>query len=362
MEFGVGDGSTYPNRFQIEQNSSTTYLHSNLYYSGGYKCYDTGRAAAGIRMTCLNGDSHITFYTYPTNNAAPSERMRVTKGGNLLIGTTDDGTNKLQVNGGAAISGDLTVTGASTNFRNAVKAIDGSGSGVDADYIDGRSSATFWGSDNDGSGSGLDADTVDGYAPSTSGTANTLVLRDASGGINASGTIRTSGEISGQTVSFGGMTGFSGYIDDTFKNGMLMGTGNRLVYSTSTGVLTNSSSDARMKRNVNTISNALNKVLSLRGVYYHWKNRESDKLGNQREMGMIAQEVEKVIPEVVGTNKTGMKSLDYPKIVAVLVEAIKELDKLRKSDNAALLRKIEKQEREIDELKSAIKAIQAKLH
>ena len=117
-----------------------------------------------------------------------------------------------------------------------------------------------------------------------------------------------------------------------------------------------------MKRNVSTIGGALDKVLSLRGVYYNWNAKEAEKLGNQREMGMIAQEVEKVIPEVVGTNGTGMKSLDYPKLVAVLVEAIKELDKQRKSDNAALLRKIEKQEREIDELKSAIKAIQAKLH
>ena len=120
-----------------------------------------------------------------------------------------------------------------------------------------------------------------------------------------------------------------------------------------------------MKRNVSTIGGALGKVLKLRGVYYNWNAKEAAKLGNQREMGMIAQEVENVIPEVVGTNETGMKSLDYPKLVAVLVEAVKELNakiQRRTSDNAALLRKIEKQEREIDELKSAIKAIQAKLH
>jgi len=69
-------------------------------------------------------------------------------GSNVLIGTTtDDGTNKLQVNGGAKIAGtiestgaatvggDLTVTGASTNFRNAVKAVDGAGSGLEADTV-----------------------------------------------------------------------------------------------------------------------------------------------------------------------------------------------------------------------------------
>ena len=73
--------------------------------------------------------------------------MRLTYGGNLLLGTTtDDGTNKLQVNGGikgttltttgaATVGGDLTVTGAGTNFRNAIKAVDGAGSGLDADTV-----------------------------------------------------------------------------------------------------------------------------------------------------------------------------------------------------------------------------------
>jgi len=87
-----------------------------------------------------------------------------------------------------------------------------------------------------------------------------------------------------------------------------------------TGTIT-SNSDATLKTNVSTIENALEKALALRGVMY---NRISN--GN-REMGMIAQEVEAIIPELVVTDENGIKSLAYANTVALLVEAIKEQQK-----------------------------------
>ena len=108
--------------------------------------------------------------------------------------------------------------------------------------------------------------------------------------------------------------------------GTLAGTGNRAVYSTSTGVLTNSSSDMNLKTNVANLSgsiNALDVVSQLRGVYYNWL--DTNKLGSQREIGMIAQEVQPYLPEVIGTNSDGTLSLDYPKLTAVLIEATKQL-------------------------------------
>jgi hypothetical protein len=103
----------------------------------------------------------------------------------------------------------------------------------------------------------------------------------------------------------------------------LSGTGNRTVYSTSTGLLTNTSSDASLKENVTTLSDALSKTLALRGVSFNWVN--VDKFGAQDEIGFIAQEVQAVIPEVIGENNDGTLSLDYPKLTSLLVEAIKEL-------------------------------------
>ncbi len=79
-------------------------------------------------------------------------------------------------------------------------------------------------------------------------------------------------------------------------------------------------SDAKFKTNVTTIENALDKVLQLRGVNFNWKSTGA------KDIGLIAQEVEKVFPESVSTvNDT--KSVDYGHLVAPLIEAVKEQHK-----------------------------------
>ena len=91
------------------------------------------------------------------------------------------------------------------------------------------------------------------------------------------------------------------------------------------------SSDARFKTNISPIENPLQKVLQLRGVNFDWKTTEfpTRSFSENRSVGFIAQEVEKVLPEVVQTEKNteGYKSVQYDKVVALLVEAIKEQQK-----------------------------------
>ena len=81
-------------------------------------------------------------------------------------------------------------------------------------------------------------------------------------------------------------------------------------------------SDQRKKTNIKPITNALDKVLQLRGVTF-------DKIDDdtRRHAGIIAQEVEKVLPEVVYTDDDEMKSVAYGNLIALLIEAIKELTK-----------------------------------
>jgi hypothetical protein len=85
------------------------------------------------------------------------------------------------------------------------------------------------------------------------------------------------------------------------------------------------SSDVRLKENITTIPNALNKVESLRGVNFTWKDTE--RKGSNLRMGFIAQEVEEVIPEVVHTqdDERKTKAVEYQYITGLLVEAVKEL-------------------------------------
>ena len=90
-------------------------------------------------------------------------------------------------------------------------------------------------------------------------------------------------------------------------------------------------SDARLKDNITPIDDPLAKVISISGNTYDWNN-ESGKEG--KDVGVIAQEIEQVLPEAVTTRKNGYLAVDYDKVVPLLVEAIKELsgkvDKLEK--------------------------------
>ena len=78
------------------------------------------------------------------------------------------------------------------------------------------------------------------------------------------------------------------------------------------------SSDERLKENIQPLKNSLDKVTQLRGVSFEFKR---DK---KQQIGVIAQEVEKIIPEVVGENPDGYKGVSYGNIVGLLIEAIKE--------------------------------------
>jgi hypothetical protein len=88
--------------------------------------------------------------------------------------------------------------------------------------------------------------------------------------------------------------------------------------ATAAGEVT-ANSDERIKTNIKTIENALDKVTQLRGVEYDRTDIEA------HQIGVIAQEVEKVLPEVVHDNENGLKSVAYGNLVAVLIESIKEL-------------------------------------
>ena len=82
------------------------------------------------------------------------------------------------------------------------------------------------------------------------------------------------------------------------------------------------SSDERLKDNISAIDDPLAKVLSISGNTFDW-NEKSNKSGH--DVGLIAQEIEKVLPEAVTTRDNGYLAVDYHKVVPLLVEALKEL-------------------------------------
>ncbi len=129
------------------------------------------------------------------------------------------------------------------------------------------------------------------------------------------------------------------------------------------------SSDARFKTNIATVDNALDTILKLRGVTFEW-NREQWKERSftaGRQIGFIAQEVEKVLPELVSADVKGYKSVAYANVVPVLVEAVKaqqqQIDALKaqRDTDRSELNALEAQLKEMDTLKAQLSVLTARL-
>ena len=96
----------------------------------------------------------------------------------------------------------------------------------------------------------------------------------------------------------------------------------KLYFNPSTGTLNatifNTLSDENTKENIQTLEDAIFKVMQMRGVSFQWKDNKN------KSIGVIAQEVQKIIPEIVNTNENGTMSISYDSIIGLLIEAIKE--------------------------------------
>jgi len=93
------------------------------------------------------------------------------------------------------------------------------------------------------------------------------------------------------------------------------------------------SSDERLKDNIQLIENPIQKVEQLRGVTWEWNDEASDAAKDSPNVGVIAQDVERVLPELVHDRENGYKGVDYSKLTGLLIEAMKEqqrqLDEMR---------------------------------
>ena len=322
----IPDPRLYPGIEQVYYNATTGTGVVTLTSPSGIF---VGGGASGTASQTFNTGSTITLVSDGTNY------IIVNEDGGALIATT------------GTFSGTLTAQSiVSLSPANANVTISPTGSGT----------VTI----NPGSAGNID-NTVIGNTTRAIGNFTTV---NANNGISiSSGSLSlTSGNI---TLTAGGLTASAGTVSaSTISGTSITGTISTAAQTniTSVGTLSNlqatsmgvgqtadgttgnfrctgtiiaggniqSTSDASLKTNIVTISDALSKALALRGVMY-------DRISNgAHEMGVIAQEVEAIIPELVFTNAEGIKSVAYANTVALLIEAIKE------------------QQQQIDELKAKV--------
>ncbi|MDL5051401.1 tail fiber domain-containing protein [Oscillatoria amoena NRMC-F 0135] len=131
----------------------------------------------------------------------------------------------------------------------------------------------------------------------------------------------------------------------------LVGGGTTGASVDNTGSIIRTPSDLRLKENIVTIENNLDKILKLRPVVYNYIDR--DKYGEGKTIGFIAQEVETIIPEVVkkADDDYQLRSLNYVEVIPVLTGAIKEQQEIITTQN----QRIDQLEKEMEEIKALLK-------
>ena len=309
----VGIGTTGPNALLHLEGSASPQLRldtTNDANGANINYFDSGNTLRGIigwnqSVGSTPGYGFLFDASAQGFNINGTRAMTIT-GGNLGIGTTSP-TKKLVIKGGA---------------QNRTISFDADHGGNPVIYADNvlrvaQSMEIWW--------DGIGANYLDVRQESTSTTA----ARNA--------------YIAGSGNSFLALTGNVG-IGTTSPTEKLHVIGNALANAHTTP------SSRRWKTNIKTIEGALDKVQSLRGVTYDWK------ADGKHDIGLIAEEVGKVIPEVVAYEENGVdaKSVDYPRLVAVLIEAVKEqqdvIDHL-KAENEAKHSELQEMKNDVNTLK-----------
>ena len=150
---------------------------------------------------------------------------------------------------------------------------------------------------------------VDFYVPRTALEAYSTTIMGTLSVSNT--TILESATVKGATSIGGGLT----VTGDIATTGVIRAGGDVIAFN---------ASDAKLKDNVSVITNAVDKISSIRGVTYEW-NTEKQKEHEGLDVGVLAQEVEKILPSAVIERENGYKAVNYIKLIPLLIESIKEL-------------------------------------
>jgi hypothetical protein len=258
----------------------------------------------------------------------------------------DFGNDTHEFTGSVQVSGSLTTIGASTatSFNGAINATNGVVSGssqITYASISSIPAGIVSGSSQILGGSGL----VSGSSQITYASISSIPAGIVSGSTQVTPLLPT-GVVSGSAqVTLSATTGGT-----TASNVQFNSLGIGMAASATTGridatndIVAFSSSDIRFKENIVPIQNALDKIRKISGNTYDWKEENKIEHGYEgNDVGVIAQEIEAVLPQLVQTRENGYKAVKYDKLVALLIEGIKaqqnqidnltiEIEKLKES-------------------------------
>ena len=265
------------------------------------------------RMRSTSSNSDLIFSTNPgTNNTDLSERMRIAANGKVGIGTTTP-TGNLTLMGDLQLSQIAAPSTTTDKLYNVGGTLTWNGTDLSADTN--TNQLTVWNIDTDDNsstaiGHGETVDIAGGTNITTSRSSNTIT-------ITAAATNRSQGFTLNQDAETTSAVQFARIGVNTTPSG----TAGSIVATND--IIAFASSDERLKDNVTLLSDPIEKISQIKGVNFVWNDESYDHLAGH-DVGVLAQDVEKVLPEVVATRDDGYKAVRYEKMVPLLIEAIKE--------------------------------------
>jgi hypothetical protein len=320
----------------VSVSNLNTYTGSN----------DTTNGTQNTRLTALEASASTALSTNGTQATSITNLNSFSS--STLTRLTDLEGKDFSI----TLTGDVTGTGTVTNLGNVsfatTIAADSVALGTDTtgNYVASLVAGTnITLSNNSGEGAtptiGLTNNTISGISLGsnlgtlTIGTGLSGTSYNGSAGVTIANTGVTS-NVAGTGVTVSGATGAVtisiGQAVATSSNVQFNSLGIGMAASATAGridatndIVAFSSSDIRFKENITPIENALDKISKISGNTYDWKAENKAEHGYEgNDVGVIAQEIEAVLPQLVQTRENGYKAVKYDKLVALLIEGIKE--------------------------------------
>ena len=300
---------------------------SNAQLTNSSTTIGTTTIALGASSTTLAGLTSVTSTGF--TGALTGNASTVTNG----VYTTDTGTvTSTMILDGTIVNGDINASAAIVDTKLATISTAGKVSNSATTATSANTVSAIVARDASGN---FSAGTITAALSGNASTATTLATARAINGVNFDGSAAitvtaAAGTLSGATLA-SGVTASSltsvGTLTSLTVTGAITANGGIAVTGaiTATGDITAYyTSDKRHKNNIQTIPNALEKVTKLNGVTWEWNDDVNEVTKSTPKTGLIAQEVQEVLPEVVKTRDDGFLALDYSKMMGLMVEAIKE--------------------------------------
>ena len=324
---GTYGGSLKLNSITVDAQGRLTAASDGLTLSGGTRISISG---TGVISTTADNYSSWSFDT-----SSNTSNETVTSGDVVRFSA---GTG-MQVNhSGDTITFTNTSTNTDTNTRTQIGGDSGgatsfSGNGTNTVTIAGGTGISTSRSGNTVTinyGLGTPAVTSNGSTPSLASGISASEMRNLIGAGTSSTTGTVTSVSAGTGMSFSTITSTGSVgMASTYPGTYTIGTSTSHDLRAIGDVIAFYSSDETLKENIQVIPNALEKVKLIKGVTFDWKDEylteERKEYIRKRDTGIIAQDVEKVLPEVVHEKEDGTLGVRYEKIIGLLVESIKEL-------------------------------------